>query len=232
MVYGWLALDTVITVVWYVKNCAQIQILLSFHSNLLFFDCWNSFLVSKSLVIWRSNCKNNEIFFWYKFWKYRKVCTVKLQVVDWSTIQFWNFLAKGDLIDGSIMAPIQLIDGYQCVFLFKTIRFMIAHCRTYLYWLCAGGSARGKRVVILRGQILVRRSGDLIDGSIMAPIQPLALGLIAALLFCYICFAFLPSAQRIYIEVFCIFCRRYGQIGISKLLFRLILYLHYVICTY
>ena len=60
-------------------------------------------------------------------------------------------------------------------------------------------SARGKRVVILRGQILVRRSGDLIDGSIMAPIQPLALGLIAALLFCYICFAFLPSAQRIYI---------------------------------
>ena len=59
--------------------------------------------------------------------------------------------------------------------------------------------AQGKRVVILRGQILVRRSGDLIDGSIMAPIQPLALGLIAALLFCYICFAFLHSAQRIYI---------------------------------
>ena len=48
-----------------------------------------------------------------------------------------------------------------------------------------GGSV--SRVVILRGQILVRRSGDLIDGSIMAPIQPLALGLIAAL--CSVCSA-------------------------------------------
>ena len=32
---------------------------------------------------------------------------------------------SGDLLEGSIMAPIQSIDVYQCVFLFKTIRFMI-----------------------------------------------------------------------------------------------------------
>ena len=186
------------------------------------------------------------------------------------------------------MTPNQLIDGYQCVFLFKTIRYMIDHCRTYLYWLSAGGSARGKQVVILRGQILVRPSGDLIDGSIMAPIQSIDVyqcvflfksirfmidsslqdlflltlwrrqpyvgeagsdftwadlskaqwGLdwwihygphstagtwtncSSAILLYMLCLPSLGSAY-LYREVFCIFCWRYGQIGISNLLFRL-----------
>ena len=93
------------------------------------------------------------------------------------------FVVRGKLASGTTVCGNQY--KHQCV------------------WTCilkSKNCERGKRVVILRGQILVRRSGDLIDGSIMAPIQPLALGLIAALLFCYICFAFLPSAQRIYIE--------------------------------